>query len=63
MFSQVVSIALKGADYSVIEACDGLEGLKKADDHLPDLIVCDVMMPNMDGIELCEKLKSNIKTN
>lgn len=49
--------------YNVIEAGDGLEGLKKASDHIPDLIVCDVMMPNMDGIEMCGKIKSNIETS
>ncbi len=49
--------------YNVIEAGDGLEGLKKASDHIPDLIVCDVMMPNMDGIEMCNKIKSNIETS
>lgn len=50
-------------DYKVIEARDGLEGLKQANDHMPDLIVCDVMMPNMNGIELCEKIKSNVETS
>ena len=50
-------------EYNVIEAADGLEGLKQANDHLPDLIVCDVMMPNMDGIEMCDKIKSDIETS
>ncbi|HKJ80329.1 MAG TPA: response regulator, partial [Prolixibacteraceae bacterium] len=49
--------------YNVIEARDGLEGWNEAVVHLPDLIVCDVMMPNMDGIELCDKIKSNIDTS
>ncbi len=50
-------------EYNVIEAGDGMEGLKKAKKFMPDLIVCDVMMPNMDGIELCEQIKSNIETS
>ncbi len=50
-------------EYNIIEAGDGLEGLKKASDQIPDLIVCDVMMPNMDGIEMCSKIKSNIETS
>jgi signal transduction histidine kinase/ligand-binding sensor domain-containing protein/DNA-binding response OmpR family regulator len=50
-------------EFHIIEAGDGLEGLKKAKEVMPDLIVCDVMMPNMDGIELCEQIKSNIETS
>ena len=50
-------------EYNVIGANDGLEGWKAAVDHSPDLIVCDVMMPNMSGIELCDKIKSNIETS
>ena len=41
----------------------GLEGFGIAEKRVPDIIVSDVMMPNMDGIELCEKIKTNIKTS
>lgn len=49
--------------YQVIEAVNGKDGLKKAEESIPDLIVSDVLMPEMDGFELCEKLKSGIHTS
>lgn len=53
---------LLNADYSVIEAADGAEGIRKAMKYVPDLIVSDVMMPGMDGIECCRRLKSELQT-
>lgn len=50
-------------NYNVIEAHNGVEGLKSASENLPDIIISDVMMPEMDGIEMCEKLKSNMETS
>ena len=54
---QVVSIALKGAGYSVIEACDGKDALSKLDGQRINLIVSDVNMPNMDGITFVREAK------
>lgn len=50
-------------DYTVIEAKDGMEGLEKAERENPDLVVSDIMMPHMDGIELLQRLKGDIKTS
>jgi len=47
---------------NVIFAQSGENALKTADKYMPDLILLDIMMPQMDGFEVCEKLKSNEKT-
>jgi signal transduction histidine kinase/ligand-binding sensor domain-containing protein/DNA-binding response OmpR family regulator len=53
---------LKG-NYAVFEANNGVEGLKLAVEKIPDIIVTDVMMPEMDGIEMCKRLKDNHDTS
>lgn len=60
---QVVSIALKGAGYDVIEGCDGKEALSKLTGQKVHLIISDVNMPNMDGITFVKEVKklSNYK--
>ena len=54
--------ALLGDEYDVMEASDGSEGLKKAVREVPDVVVCDVMMSGMDGLECCKYLKSDSLT-
>lgn len=50
-------------DYKVIEAANGVQGLEIALDTIPDLIISDIMMPELNGLDLCRKLKTNEKTS
>ena len=50
-------------EYVVIEAPDGHTGVKMAMKYVPDVIICDVMMPAMDGLECCRQLKSELQTS
>lgn len=56
---EIMQVRLEASDYRVITATDGEEGLAKAQSSLPDLILLDVMMPKMDGLEVCRRLKNN----
>jgi CheY-like chemotaxis protein/AraC-like DNA-binding protein len=49
--------------YKIVEASDGLDGWKKALSHHPQLIISDISMPNMNGIELTRKIKSDKRTS
>ena len=49
-------------DYHLLEAADGLAGLELVRKHIPDLIISDVMMPEMDGISFCAAVKSDLAT-
>lgn len=54
---QVVNIALSGAGYEVVEACDGRDALGKLDGRKVHLIISDVNMPNLDGIGFVKQVK------
>lgn len=48
--------------YTVVTAADGEEGVKKVEEEMPDIVVSDIMMPKMSGMELCKVVKENIDT-
>lgn len=50
-------------EYNILEAANGQEGLRMAMKYVPDAIVCDVMMPVMDGMEFCRRLKQELLTS
>ena len=54
---------LLGSEYDVRQAADGREGVDAALKTVPDLIVCDVMMPVMDGLEMCRRVKAETATS
>ena len=58
----VVSRRLTSWGYEALTASSGEDGLKLAEEHLPDLILLDIMMPKMKGRDVCARLKADPKT-
>lgn len=59
---RLLQVHLERAGYVVDLACDGLEGLERVGTERPDLIVLDMMMPNLDGLQVLERLKADPQT-
>jgi CheY-like chemotaxis protein len=55
----MVTIRLQANGFEVFSAMDGVEGLKKVKEIKPDLILLDMLMPRMNGAEVCKRLKEN----
>ena len=51
------------SDYHTLESCNGKEALESIFNKTPDLVISDVMMPEMDGLTLCRKIKQNVNLN
>jgi phosphate regulon transcriptional regulator PhoB len=60
---QLVSINLKSAGFNVVKAEDGLTALTRARETLPSLIILDLMLPEMSGLEVCKVLKKEPQTS
>ena len=60
---EILKYNLSSEGYNVLTANDGLSAISKAKETIPNLIIIDIMMPNMDGIETCEKLRADQKFN
>lgn len=60
--SRLVDYSLRHEGYEVISATNGLAGIKKAQNEAPDLVILDVMLPGMDGFEICHQLRSEQDT-
>lgn len=60
--THVVSLKLRNAGFEVITASDGEEGFEQACATHPDILITDLQMPYMTGLELCERLKQNKAT-
>jgi DNA-binding response OmpR family regulator len=58
--AKLVSLHLKDLDYEVTLAADGLRGLHEARARRYDLIILDIMLPGLDGLELCRRLRAEI---
>ncbi|ABO50083.1 response regulator receiver protein [Desulforamulus reducens MI-1] len=58
----LISATLEDEEWEIFEAEDGISGLEKAQEIIPDLLILDMMMPGITGLEVCQRLKSNPAT-
>ncbi|OGL43171.1 MAG: hypothetical protein A2161_10395 [Candidatus Schekmanbacteria bacterium RBG_13_48_7] len=63
LFYHIVCDILEGKNYTILYASNGQEALNIVEKENPDLVLLDVMMPGMDGYQVCENLKKNVMTN
>ena len=57
-----LTLRLEAEGWEIIPAYDGVEGLIKVEAEHPDLVLLDIVMPNLDGYQVCKKLKTDPKT-
>jgi CheY-like chemotaxis protein len=59
---ELLQAFLESLPVKLVTAVDGLDALKKVDEHQPDLVLLDIMMPQMSGFQVCRKLKGDART-
>src|SRR5579864_5138879 len=59
---EVLTYNLQREGYEVVVASEGKEGLRKGQTHLPDLIILDLMLPGLGGLDICRELRASPKT-
>lgn len=59
---RAISFILEKEGYQVLTAVNGLEGLRKVKEEKPDLLILDVMLPGLDGFEVCHRLRAETQT-
>ena len=62
VIQKLLQVNFEMEGYTVVTASDGLEGLERARAESPDVIICDIMMPRMDGLEVARALKGDPET-
>jgi adenylate cyclase len=63
VIQKLLSVNFEMEGYRVVTAGDGVEGLERIADDMPDLVLLDVMMPRMDGLEVVRRLKADVSTS
>ncbi|MCX7842236.1 MAG: response regulator [Clostridia bacterium] len=63
MMQKYISDILTEAEYEVVTACDGVAGVEKVREEKPDLVLLDIVMPRMDGFEVCKVLRDDESNN
>ncbi|MGH7332847.1 MAG: PP2C family protein-serine/threonine phosphatase [Candidatus Rokuibacteriota bacterium] len=61
--STILTLTLRRAGFQVTAASDGIDGLRKLAEHTPDLVVLDVMMPHLDGLEMLRRIRAEPATS